>query len=74
MDNELFRIWQLVHELSDQLAHNQEITKTLQAQAAALKVCSASNHPRNTIQLHFVGTSGTQRLWFCFETIQYRFV
>jgi hypothetical protein len=39
MDSELLRVWQLVHELSDQLAHNQKIANTLQSQAGALKVC-----------------------------------
>lgn len=38
MDSELLRVWQLVHELSDQLAHNQKIANTLQSQAGALKV------------------------------------
>jgi hypothetical protein len=38
MDNELLRIWQLVHELSEQLAHNQKITNALQSQANTLKV------------------------------------
>ncbi|KAF7337595.1 hypothetical protein MSAN_02232800 [Mycena sanguinolenta] len=37
MDNELVRIWQIVHELSEQLAQNQKATSALQAQAAALK-------------------------------------
>jgi hypothetical protein len=39
MDSELLRVWQLVHELSDQLAHNQKIASTLQSQTGALKVC-----------------------------------
>lgn len=38
MDNELMRVWQLVHELSDQLSHNQKLTNTLQSQAGSLKV------------------------------------
>jgi hypothetical protein len=42
MDNELLRVWQLVHELSDQLAHNQKIANTLQSQAGVLKVCPRS--------------------------------
>ncbi|KAJ7269320.1 hypothetical protein B0H12DRAFT_1095213 [Mycena haematopus] len=37
MENELVRIWQIVHELSEQLAQNQKATSALQAQAAALK-------------------------------------
>ncbi|KAJ6520239.1 hypothetical protein C8R45DRAFT_54025 [Mycena sanguinolenta] len=37
MDNELVRIWQIVHELSEQLAQNQKATSALQTQAAALK-------------------------------------
>lgn len=38
LDNELLRVWQLVHELSEQLAHNQKVASTLQSQAGALKV------------------------------------
>jgi hypothetical protein len=38
MDSELLQVWQLVHELSDQLALNQKITNTLQNQAGSLKV------------------------------------
>ncbi|KIL01004.1 hypothetical protein PAXRUDRAFT_821012 [Paxillus rubicundulus Ve08.2h10] len=37
MDNELLRAWLLVHELSDQLAHNQKMTSALQSRAASLK-------------------------------------
>ena len=39
MESELLRVWQLVHELSDQLVHNQKIASILQSQAGALKVC-----------------------------------
>ena len=39
MDNELLRVWHLVHELSEQLAQNQKIAGTLQSQASILKVC-----------------------------------
>ncbi|KAJ7508683.1 hypothetical protein B0H11DRAFT_38956 [Mycena galericulata] len=37
MEAELVRIWQIVHELSEQLAQNQKTTSALQSQAAALK-------------------------------------
>ncbi|KAG0707538.1 hypothetical protein DFH29DRAFT_979845 [Suillus ampliporus] len=37
MDNDILRAWLLIHELSDQLAHNQKISSTLHSQAAALK-------------------------------------
>ncbi|EGO05262.1 hypothetical protein SERLA73DRAFT_157852 [Serpula lacrymans var. lacrymans S7.3] len=37
MDNELLRVWLLVHELSDQLAQNQKFTNALQSQADVLK-------------------------------------
>ncbi|KAK7063862.1 hypothetical protein R3P38DRAFT_3382606 [Favolaschia claudopus] len=37
MENELVRIWQIVHELSEQLAQNQKTATTLQNQAASLK-------------------------------------
>lgn len=38
MDNDLLRAWLLVHELSDQLAHNQKMTAALQSRAVSLKV------------------------------------
>jgi hypothetical protein len=47
MDNELLLVWQLVNELSEQLAHNQKITTTLKSQAGALKV-NTSLHLRST--------------------------
>ncbi|TDL26397.1 hypothetical protein BD410DRAFT_741712 [Rickenella mellea] len=37
MDSDLLRAWQLIHELSEQLAHNQKIVAALQSQANALK-------------------------------------
>ncbi|KAJ7755045.1 hypothetical protein DFH07DRAFT_920840 [Mycena maculata] len=37
METELVRIWQIVHELSEQLAQNQKTTSALQSQAASLK-------------------------------------
>ncbi|KAG1754806.1 uncharacterized protein EDB91DRAFT_1095669 [Suillus paluster] len=37
MDNDILRAWLLIHELSDQLAHNQKISTTLHSQAASLK-------------------------------------
>ncbi|KAG9314007.1 hypothetical protein JVU11DRAFT_4785 [Chiua virens] len=37
MDNDLLRAWLLVHELSDQLAHNQKMTSTLYSRATSLK-------------------------------------
>ena len=40
MDNDLLRAWLLVHELSDQLAHNQKMSTALQARATSLKVPS----------------------------------
>lgn len=41
MDNDLLRAWLLVHELSDQLAHNQKMTVSLHSRASALQVPSA---------------------------------
>lgn len=38
MDNEILRAWLLIHELSDQLTHNQKISNALQSQVAAVKV------------------------------------
>ncbi|KAF4573386.1 hypothetical protein EYR36_007898 [Pleurotus pulmonarius] len=37
MDNELMRVWQLISDLSEQLAANQKITSTLLSQAGNLK-------------------------------------
>ncbi|KIJ66353.1 hypothetical protein HYDPIDRAFT_109359 [Hydnomerulius pinastri MD-312] len=37
MENDLLRAWLLVHELSDQLAHNQKMSSALQSRAASLK-------------------------------------
>ncbi|KAF5375233.1 hypothetical protein D9758_000512 [Tetrapyrgos nigripes] len=42
MENELFRVWHLINDLSEQLAHNLKMTKTLQQQAGALKTESAN--------------------------------
>jgi hypothetical protein len=38
MDNELLLTWQVISELSEQLAHNQKLANTLQSQAGVLKV------------------------------------
>lgn len=38
METELLRVWQLVSELSDQLAHNHELASSLKNQAVVLKV------------------------------------
>ena len=38
MDNELLLVWQVVNELSEQLAHNQKLTSALKSQAGVLKV------------------------------------
>ena len=38
MENEVIRVWGLVHELSEQLAENQKIANALQSQATILKV------------------------------------
>ncbi|KAI5121843.1 hypothetical protein M0805_003276 [Coniferiporia weirii] len=37
MDNDLFRVYLMVQELGEQLAHNQKIVSTLQTQASTLK-------------------------------------
>ncbi|KAG6854142.1 hypothetical protein C0991_010053 [Blastosporella zonata] len=42
MDSDLLRLWQLIHELSDQLSLNQKFTATLQAQAGSLKTQAAN--------------------------------
>jgi hypothetical protein len=38
MENELILVWQVVNELSEQLAHNQKLTNALKTQAGLLKV------------------------------------
>ena len=38
MDNYFVRTWTLIHELSDQLAHNQKMISTLASQAGLLQV------------------------------------
>ncbi|KAL6307635.1 hypothetical protein BKA93DRAFT_815671 [Sparassis latifolia] len=42
IDSDLIRVWQLLHELSEQNAHNQKMAGALQSQAGALKT-EASN-------------------------------
>ena len=38
MDGDFVRAWTLIHELSDQLAHNQKMITTLASQAGLLQV------------------------------------
>jgi len=38
MDSNILQVWQLIHDLGDQLAVNQKLTTTLQTQAVSLKV------------------------------------
>lgn len=58
MDNELLRVWQLIHELSDQLAHNQKIANALQNQAGSLKVrtVSQSEHMHGLMTMAYCRT------------------
>jgi len=42
METELIRVWQLVSELSEQLARNQELATSLKNQALVLKVRAGS--------------------------------
>ncbi|KAH7886168.1 hypothetical protein F5I97DRAFT_1878060 [Phlebopus sp. FC_14] len=37
MDNDLLRAWLLIHELSDQLAHNHKLSNALQTKASSIK-------------------------------------
>lgn len=50
MDSDFVRAWTLIHELSDQLAHNQKMISTLASQAGLLQV-RAPNKPKG----HFMG-------------------
>lgn len=50
MDRELLKVWQLVHDLSEQLAHNQKITASLQNQAQSLQV--SLRDPKHTRSSH----------------------
>ncbi|KAH8835053.1 hypothetical protein DL96DRAFT_1572676 [Flagelloscypha sp. PMI_526] len=43
VESDVLRVWHLVLELSEQLAHNQQIAATLQSQAVALKNDAGSN-------------------------------
>ena len=38
MDSDFIRAWTLIHELTDQLAHNQKMISTLASQAGLLQV------------------------------------
>lgn len=38
MDTDMLRLYQIVHDLGEQLAHNQKFAASLQAQSATLKV------------------------------------
>ena len=53
MDNELVLVWQVVNELSEQLAHNQKLTNALKSQAGLLKVCFRIVSPYMVTYLHF---------------------
>lgn len=46
MESELIRVWQLVSELSEQLARNQDLATSLKNQAVVLKVnvCAPSTY------------------------------
>jgi len=50
MDSDFVRAWTLIHELSDQLAHNQKMISTLASQAGLLQV-RAFSKPKD----HFMG-------------------
>lgn len=42
MDTDLLRVLQVIHDLGEQLTHNQKITAALQTQANALKVSASA--------------------------------
>lgn len=44
LDGDMFRVWHMVQELSEQLAHNQKLVTTLQSQANTLKVHDVLSH------------------------------
>lgn len=71
MDNDLLRVWHLVHELSDQLVQNQKITSTLQSQASLLKVRLDSSHRVRLTIKSPLEPSRTHRYWLCITTLQY---
>jgi len=69
METELIRVWQLVLELSEQLARNQELATSLKNQALVLKVRAGSwsvikkNFERSFFfSSHVLGTYGTDML------------
>ncbi|KAK7465262.1 hypothetical protein VKT23_005241 [Stygiomarasmius scandens] len=45
MESELIRVWHLISDLSEQIAHNHKMTKTLQQQAGALKTEASNSGP-----------------------------
>jgi ferritin len=49
MDSDFVRAWTLIHELSDQLAHNQKMISTLASQAGLLQV-RAVRKPKATFR------------------------
>ena len=71
-EGDMIRVWHMVQELSEQLAHNQKLVATLQSQANTLKVgaiqglCDKVLNRLPTI----VGPGFTQRHRVCFTTIQ----
>jgi len=50
MDSDFIRTWTLIHELSDQLAHNQKMISTLASQAGLLQV-RAPRRPKPAVCL-----------------------
>ena len=73
LDSELVRVWHLIHELSEQLAHNQQTTVKLQNQANALKVrtLTACVHDRPTQAEGNIrtGASKSPYFWIYFTAV-----
>jgi len=70
METELIRVWQLVSELSEQLARNQELATSLKNQALVLKVSAGSWLVKKLWRTHVTGTYRTGMLQLSAAQIQ----
>jgi hypothetical protein len=68
MDNDILRAWLLIHELSDQLAHNQKISNTIHSQATSIKVCRVTANIRS-FHMFSPGPGRSRQLRFCVEAV-----
>ena len=55
-DSDFIRAWTLIHELSDQLAHNQKMISTLASQAGMLQVSVTLTHGAACLKTYYCST------------------